>query len=124
MERQRQRLRAPMAASWLYSRSITDVSLCPDTKNQIGFRSGKICGEAAVSGTLKYKPNFRVRAAALRARAGTGLLLGAMLLSVPAASALHAQTAPAPAEPAPAGPTTSVGVNLNITPKRLTFDKN
>ncbi|MBA3678442.1 MAG: hypothetical protein H0W74_13750 [Sphingosinicella sp.] len=59
------------------------------------------------------------------------LALAAIFMTLPAASALQAQTAPTSAAPAPVPaapvavplPTTSVGVNLNITPKRLTFDK-
>jgi len=46
-------------------------------------------------------------------------MLAGAFLCVPAASAMQGQVTP-PAAPA----ATSVGVNLNITPKRLTFDRN
>src|SRR5687767_5433941 len=97
MARQQQRLRASMAASWLYSRSTTDVSLCPDTKNHLSSAPGKICGEAAVTGSLKNKRNLRVRATSTGTRLGGALALAGVMLSLPAASALQAQTA----EPAP-----------------------
>jgi P pilus assembly chaperone PapD len=58
-----------------------------------------------------------------RARAATRSIaygLAAALLAVPGPVALQAQTS----APTPPEMTTSVGVNLNITPKRLTFDRN
>src|SRR5688500_15237110 len=107
MERQRQRLRAPMAASWLSSRSTIDVSLCPATKNHIGSVPGKICGEAAVSGPLKYKPNLRVRATGMARRALGGMAFGAFVLALPAASASQAQTAAEQAPPVAAAPSSA-----------------
>lgn len=75
-----------------------------------------------MSGISKFKRTFR--SARFDLRRGVRLAFLIVGLTLPAASILQAQAVQGVEPPAASGPTTSVGVNLNITPKRLTFEKN